>query len=152
MQRPSREPSLGDCLEIEKRCLGLNLRRADRLVSQVYDAALRKVGLKNTQFGLLVCIRAMQPVPLSRLAQRMDLDRTTLTRNLAPLEDRGLVSTSQGSDKRERILSLTAGGAADLSDAYPLWKAAQAKIEERMGEHAAVSLIAGLRTLSATVA
>lgn len=146
------ELSLADCLEVEGRCVGLNLRRTDRLVSQVFDAALRPVGLKGTQFGLLVAIRAMQPVPLSRLAERIGLDRTTLTRNLALLERAGLVSTSRGSDQRERILDLTAHGTSVLGGAYPIWKATQARIEERMGARAALSLIADLKKLSAAAA
>jgi DNA-binding MarR family transcriptional regulator len=141
--------SLSDCLDVERSCVGLNLRRADRAISQEFDSALRSYGLKNTQFGLLVAVHAMQPAPLSRVAHRLEMDRTTLTRNLAPLERSGLVETARGKDQRERLISLTEKGSATLHTAYPIWKETNKRIRRRMGEQAVAKLIDGLRKIGA---
>src|SRR5271154_2301135 len=125
MDRPQNKLSLSDCVGIEKSCLALNLRRAERVVSQIYDNALRPIGLKSTQFSLLVTIRAMQPAILSRIADHIDMDRTTLTRNLDVLLASGLVSTTRGEDLRERVVSITDSGDAALVAALPIWNATQ---------------------------
>src|SRR5437660_42669 len=77
--------------EIERDCLCLQVRKTARMVTQWYDACLQPSGLRSTQFNLLVAIGLAQTVPLTRLAEIMVLDRTTLARNLKPLESQGLV-------------------------------------------------------------
>src|SRR5271155_1380911 len=103
MERTHAKLSLSACLGIEQSCLALNLRRAERIISQVYDKALRPAGIKCTQFSLLVTIRAMQPATLSRIADHIDMDRTTLTRNLDVLAASGLATTIRGDDLRQRV-------------------------------------------------
>ena len=116
-----------------RECICANLRRATRAVTKLYDEALKPTGLKITQFNLLSSLMAMGSATLSELAADMLVDRTTLTRNLEILEARGLVVTEEGSDRRERQLSLSEKGFAALGGAYPLWQAAQARATELAG-------------------
>ena len=123
------------------------LRQATRALTQRYDAAFAAAGIRSTQFNLLV---AMAPsVPLSRLAKAVVMDRTTLTRNLAPLVGRGLVAESGAEDKRIRSYALTARGQQLLARALPDWQAAQARILSVLAEEDAKKLRRILRTVVA---
>jgi DNA-binding MarR family transcriptional regulator len=108
--------------------MGMHIRRASRIITQVYDAALRPVDLVLSQFTLLVCINLMVSVPITRLAQELHTDQTTLTRNLKLLEQRGLVAIAPGEDRRVKLVSLTVDGQAILAQALPLWEQAQAQV------------------------
>jgi DNA-binding MarR family transcriptional regulator len=109
-------------------CVCFNLRKAVRAVTQFYDAMLEPTGLRTTQLTVLVALALAQRVPLSRIAERLVMDRTTLTRNLRPLERRRLVRIERGPDRRERFMSLTGAGRAAMERALPLWQAAQSRI------------------------
>ncbi len=78
-------------------------------------------------------LRARGPVTVSQLADAMAMDRTTLTRNLKPLERAGLMSAARGRDRRSRTLSLSDEGARQLSAARPLWQRAQDEVNARLG-------------------
>lgn len=107
-------------------CLCLNTQRAARAVARHYDAALRPTRLTSGQFAILSALNQADPVSIGTLAEGLGLERTTLTRNLAPLENAGLVrSAVADGDKRIRGLSLTTSGRARLTQAMPLWRAAQ---------------------------
>ena len=79
-------------------CICVNLRRASRAISQLYDEAMAASGLKVTQFSLLRAVERNEPVAITVLADDMELDRTTLARNLAPLERDRLLKRSAGRD------------------------------------------------------
>ncbi len=113
-----------------RECACGSLRRAARVVTKLYDDALKPTGLRATQFGLLSNLMALGSSTLTQLADAMVLDHTTLTRNLDVLEARGLVVTEGGEDRRERQLRLSEKGIASLTEAYPLWQAAQARAME----------------------
>ena len=115
-------------------CVCFSLRKSARAVTQLYDAALEPIGLRATQFSLLAVLRAGGPLTVSKLAEAMVMDRTTLTRNIAPVEKRGLVKTAPGRrDKRTKEVSLTAKGRRRLSRADPLWTAVQTHMRKAMG-------------------
>jgi DNA-binding MarR family transcriptional regulator len=122
------------CRRISDACACFNLRKAARAVTQLYDQALRPTGLRSTQFTLLIAIRAHGPVPMTRLADEVIVDRTTMTRNLAILEKEGLVSIRHGDDQRVREVSLTARGRHALAGAHPYWKKAQQMLSRRFGK------------------
>ncbi len=118
----------------EAECFCLGLQRAARVVARRYDQAFRPLGLTSHQFSLLAALLRDRPVPLTALAGTLGLDRTTLTRNLAPLEARRLVRTvADPHDKRIRGLALTKAGRAMVAEAIPLWRAAQADSVARSG-------------------
>lgn len=126
-------PTLADLAEVPGTCTGFNLRRADRIVTQLYDEMLRPAGIKPTQFTLLTAIRLAGPVAINDLAAGLVMDRTTLTRNLKPLQKDGLVAVHPGMDRRVREVVLTGEGRRTLERAFPLWKKAQELIAERLG-------------------
>jgi DNA-binding MarR family transcriptional regulator len=152
VERRQTQLSPSDCLGIERSCLALNLRRAERIIGRIYDTALKPAGIKCTQFSLLVAIRAMQPATLSRIADHLDMDRTTLTRNLDVLVGAGLAAAGRGDDLRERVVTITGQGDAALAAALPLWNTAQDRLTSRAGKRSIASLIEGLREVTAQAA
>jgi DNA-binding MarR family transcriptional regulator len=124
-------PGRPELAEVAANCACKNLRRTARAVTQLYDDALRPSGLRITQFTLLVGVAISEPVPITRLADALDLDRTTLARDLGPLTERGLVEVSAGDDRRTRVVRLTRQGRDAIARAYPLWRQAQARLVEQ---------------------
>jgi len=115
-------------------CTSLNLRKAARTVTQFYDDALRGSGLKSTQFSLLAAASLAGTAPISRLAEEMAMDRTTLTRNLKPLEAEGLLQIVAGADRRGRNVTVTPEGDALLQKAAPMWRDAQTRMIDKLGD------------------
>lgn len=132
-------------------CLCNHLRKADRVIRQIYDEALRPHGLKATQFTLLNAIGLREPINQKVLSEKMVIDRTTLTRNLASLERQGLVQFQPGSDRRVKEISLTPKGHQRLAEAYPHWKEAQTKTEELLGTDQVHKLLAELNDIISKV-
>lgn len=129
-------------------CLSLLVRRASRAVAQLYDEALNPARLTNGQFTMLAQIVLRQPVTVAALAQALDMDRTTLTRNLRHLSERGAISeTVPPGDRRKRMLDLTSEGEALLVDALPRWTAAQTHMELRLGHSDWTAALRQLRSL-----
>ena len=120
-----------ELVEVADGCACKHLRRSARAVTRLYDETLRPSGLRITQFTLLVAVAIGEPVPITRLADALGLDRTTLGRDLKPLTDRGLVAIRAGDDRRTRVVRLTGQGRDALGRAYPLWQSAQARIVEQ---------------------
>ena len=114
-------------------CACANLRKASRAVTQVYDADLRPTGLKATQFTVLATLATVGEIPLTRLADAMVMDRTTLTRNLKPLVARGLVRIAPDGDRRVRRINLTRSGTVAFDQALPYWRKAQARLVDGLG-------------------
>jgi DNA-binding MarR family transcriptional regulator len=107
-------------------CFANRLRRAARAISRHYDAALRPVGLKVSQLSVLVAAQTgAGRLTIVDLAERLGMDRSTLSRNLDPLERRGLVRLGPEERHRARRVALTEAGAALIEAAYPLWQRAQ---------------------------
>ena len=122
-------------------CACVRARRATRVLTAMYDAALRPVGLKITQFSELRNVQRLQPVSISALAKEMALDRSTLGRNLLVLQRRALVQLSGAEDLRERSVQLTPKGSALLRKAIPCWEAAQRKLNAKLGAADAQTLL-----------
>jgi DNA-binding MarR family transcriptional regulator len=124
------------CRRVAETCAATRIRQAARAVSQHYDAVMRRAGLVRTQFTVLVASALAGPegVPMSALARVLVLDRTSLTRTLAPLERAGLVRTARGrADSRLRLVRLTPAGSRRLARALDLWEEAQASFQARAG-------------------
>jgi len=116
-------------------CVGFRLRKLTRRVSQVYDQMLAPLDLTGTQFSLLSNLASHPDLSIGELADRLMMDPTTLTRTLRPLERRKLVGVvASRDDRRRRGVALTAAGQALFREAVPLWRKAQARIAEVMGE------------------
>lgn len=127
-------------------CTCFKLRRLTRRVTQHYDRELAPAGLRVTQFSLLSALAARGEVPMSELADMLDLDRTTLTRNVAPLEARGYLEIVAGRDARSRAAQITAAGRAARENALPHWRRAQTALTDLLGASRVASLHALLDT------
>lgn len=114
-------------------CTNLKLRQLDRIVTRHYDAYLSATGVKNTQYALLSYVAALGPIRPSDLAQRMDLDASTLTRNLQPLIAQGWLKLGPGEDARSRLIEATKEGRVKHSEAKREWKRAQLALNARLG-------------------
>jgi DNA-binding MarR family transcriptional regulator len=109
-------------------CVCFNTRKTARLLGQMYDRALEPSGLKNTQFTALAVAERSGPISITDLSRAMDVERTTLTRNLQLLERDGLVKLGAGVDGRSKTIMVTARGRSSLKKASPLWEAAQEQV------------------------
>ena len=109
-----------------RECRCFAARREARRITQAFDAALKPSGLRATQFTLLTVLVLAGPMTIGRLAEKLATDRTTLTRNLALLEKRGLVTTSAGGDRRATIVAIAPAGLRAARAALPLWRRGQA--------------------------
>lgn len=129
-----------DRLHVPIPCACFNVRKASRAISHMYDVALQPVGLRGTQYSLLVAISYVGHEGISTLSDVLYTDRTTLSRNLRPLMGRGWVEAVQNTDARKRAVQLTDEGRAILDAAIPLWEAAQRRFVEGLGEESIESL------------
>jgi DNA-binding MarR family transcriptional regulator len=110
---------------IGRDCLCLRIQRASRTIGRRFDEALRPVGLNNWQFTLLEMLNRPSPLTVNGLAEELGMDRTTTTKNLRPLQRRGLLEIRQDEkDARVRRIVLTASGHGALAEARQHWQAA----------------------------
>ena len=114
-------------------CVCNKTRKAARVVTRLYDEALRPARLRATQFALLVALGDDGAMSIAALAKLMAMDRSTLTRNLRPLEAGGLVARGDEGWRRSRSVEITAKGRARLRQGLPLWEAAQSEVLRRLG-------------------
>jgi DNA-binding MarR family transcriptional regulator len=114
-------------------CACHKARIAARAVTRAYDEALRPVGLRSTQFTVLVAASVANGIPLNQLATILGLERTTLTRSLDAIEKEGLIRV-ESVDGRTRKVVLTQRGQDRLALALPLWNQAQQNLRRRLGE------------------
>lgn len=126
-------------------CTNMHLRQATRLVSQAFEAALQAGDIKATQFTLLVTVREMGTAPLTKLAEVMVMDRTTLTRNLKPLVTKGYIQIGTSQDLRVREIQLTAKGRQVVEQTLPQWQQIQQKVVARIGQQRWLQLIEDLQ-------
>jgi DNA-binding MarR family transcriptional regulator len=120
-----------DLEAIGKSCFALHARMTARLLSRVYDAAMRPADLRLAQFGLLGAIAHGSATSETALAERLGLERTTLVRNLKLLTEKGWIEPMPGDGRGVRH-RLTKTGRKKFESAIPLWEAAQRQIEERL--------------------
>ena len=116
----------------DARCTCAALRRTTRLVTNLYDDALRPLGLKLTQYALLRNVRDAGSPSITALADMMMMDRTTLTRNLTPLRKSGWIAVSN-SDGRTRAITLTPEGKAVMTKAAPIWRQTEDRVRDLIG-------------------
>jgi DNA-binding MarR family transcriptional regulator len=114
-------------------CVCTSLRMATRSVSRLYDRALSHAGLRVTGYSILSRLAAEGPLSVGDLAGRLAMDRTTCTREVAPLVRSGLVEAVAGADRRRRMLRLTRAGEQKCAEAYPAWERVQREIAAEFG-------------------
>ncbi len=145
MKRQNSKIDLNNCPD----CVNFNLRKAMRAVSQYYDKILAPTNLRCTQFTILTILSRLGVLSITELAEHLVMDRTTLTRNLKPLEKEGhLTILPDTADKRSRRIVLTNTGKAAQEMAMPYWQQAQSEMVGFMGEEDTKQLIRLLQRLS----
>ena len=131
------------CAQVAQTCAASHLRRTSRVVSQLFDEKMRSTGLRGTQFTLLVATCLAGPVSVTILADRIVMDRTTLSRNLKPLISKGLIDLTTGADRRKRVIELTVEGERMVRQGLPLWQQAQVQMVDGLGQGRFETLLEG---------
>jgi DNA-binding MarR family transcriptional regulator len=131
-------------------CACLNLRKAAKTLTAQYNEILAPSGILITQLPILAALEQLGAVPLSQLSSTLEMDRTTLSRNLGPLQREGLVSEIGGPDKRTRVLAISDRGRTALKTAVPLWMGAQQAVKKQMGDQSVSHLLEALKEVSGT--
>ena len=120
--------------EFVEDCACHKVRMAAPAVTRAYDEALRPVGLRATQLAVLVAMSKHDAMSINALAEFIGMYRTTLTRNLRPLEREGLISRGVEGWRRSRALEITKKGRSQLREALPLWIRAQGVLKRKLGD------------------
>jgi DNA-binding MarR family transcriptional regulator len=135
------QPNLSDC-----NCLAV--RQAARYVTQLYDRYLAASGLRTSQYGILAKLKRLGPMTINELAAELVIDRTTLGRNIRPLERDGLITITPGrTDRRVKELRLTGAGDERFNETREAWLAAQRSFETGFGPERSAELRGLLRVL-----
>ena len=115
-------------------CACTALRKASRAVSRHYEACLSPTGTTATQFSILRCLQREGPLPQSRIADMLVMERTSLYRAIAPLEREGLVELRiDPGDARAKLARLTRKGAVRIAKILPHWRRAQRSFLDAVG-------------------
>jgi DNA-binding MarR family transcriptional regulator len=132
-------------------CNCLAVRQAARHVTQFYDQMLAPSGLRTTQYSILARLNRKGPMTINALAGELVMDRTTLGRNILPLQRDGLIAVGKAvADRRSKELHLTRSGAARFRAAFQAWTAAQSQFEAAFGAERAKALRALMHEVTQT--
>jgi len=121
-------------------CTNLKLRQLMRRVAQRYDAEVGHAGLKGTQYSLLSYVVKLGPIRPVDLAQAMNVDASTLSRNLRPLIAAGWITQEAGADARSRVVQATDAGRAKRAEAQRRWRVAQESLNAALGPQRVIAL------------
>jgi DNA-binding MarR family transcriptional regulator len=119
--------------EMARTCACFNFRKASRSVTQLFDQILAPSGLRSTQLVILITGQLLGPSSIARLARELVMDRSTLTRNLKPLMNMGLMRFSHNEGGKQKSVELTVDGQAALLKTAPYWEQAQSHLVNRFG-------------------
>ena len=134
---------------ISSECYCFSLKKAARAVARRYDDALRPYDLNNGQFSMLTTVAGFQEISIQKLGNFLEMDRTTATAALKPLQRRGLVAIEHSTeDSRIRIVSITEDGKSLLASAMPAWSMVQKKISSELSPEHGLELRKQLNLLS----
>jgi DNA-binding MarR family transcriptional regulator len=142
-------PPFATTLLVRDSCLCLHVQRAARALARRFDDALRPLGLTNGQFSLMMSLNRPEPPGMAAVASLLTMDQTTLTAALKPLQRQGLIKvTADPTDRRCRLMTLTAKGRTLLVRALPVWQSTHAEIEALLRNGDSDRLRSNLRALS----
>lgn len=115
-------------------CHCITLRRASNAITEYYDMAFKAVGLTTSQYSLLKNLERLEAASTSELAEQVNLDRSTLVRNLKPLLEKGLIIDLAKENARNHQFQVSEKGQTLLKAANPIWQKAQDEIKAYLGE------------------
>jgi DNA-binding MarR family transcriptional regulator len=122
-------------------CMCGSFRRTSRALTQLYEEALRPLGLRATQLTILQVLSLAGEVSQGQLGEMLAMDSTSLTRTLAIMVRQGWIAERRGEDRRERWLRLSSAGEAKLSRALPVWEKVQSRLRRQLGAQAWKNLL-----------
>jgi DNA-binding MarR family transcriptional regulator len=132
-------------------CLNFNLKKAARETGIIYDRIFQPLGIKSTQFSILVGVAFFTESSMKELSEMLGLDRTTLTKNLKPLLRDGYLRITQGEDRRRQLVSLTKKGENLLAEAIPLRNKMHEILVSKLGKKDYHTLISSLHHFDKTI-
>jgi DNA-binding MarR family transcriptional regulator len=118
-----------------------NFRRTSRALTQLYEEAIRPLGLRATQLTILQVLSRAGEVSQGQLGEMLAMDSTSLTRTLAIMRRQGWITERRGEDRRERWLRMSKGGEAQLRRVLPVWEKVQRRLRGQLGEQAWSNLL-----------
>jgi len=121
-------------------CLASRVRQLSRIVTRVYDDAMRPLGITVSQFTLLTQLGQQDGITAVEIGYTLDIEKSTLSRNLKRLLALGLIEMEPPAGRRGRGLHLTPKGQIMIKEAYPVWKEAQARTSMLMGTNCRTTL------------
>ena len=136
---------------LRQNCVCFNLRRVARVVTQSFDAEMRRHGIRSTQGSVLVALHGAGTSSMAELSEILGMERTTLLRNLRPLQRDGLVTVEGGGHGGRVVLSLTAKGRKQIEKLAPAWESAQRSAVEVLGAKRWSTLLAELDTVTSAL-
>ena len=133
-------------LSAMENCVCFNLRRVTRIVTQFFDAEMRRHGIRPTQGTILLALNARESWSMAELSDRLGMDRTTLVRNLRPLQRDGWAK-ALGGERGDRVeVSITAKGQRKIKESLPAWRSAQSGAVKTLGEKRWSAILSDLET------
>jgi DNA-binding MarR family transcriptional regulator len=131
---------------LSENCVCFNLRWVTRAMTQFFDAELRRHGIRPSQGTILLSLKAKESWSMAELSEWLGMERTTLVRNLRPLQRDGLVNAEGGGRGGRLELTITAKGREKIAAALPAWRSAQRAAVKTLGEQRWSAILADLET------
>ena len=125
---------------IASECLAVRIRLLNRTVTNIFDEALRPLGAKVSQLNVLMVVAKRGPISPGDVARRLNMEKSTVSRNIDRMRTRGWLEVSQGDSGRKQVLELAAPGRKLIEKSLPFWKKAQAQTEAMLGKQGARSI------------
>ena len=135
--------------KVERECVGFRVRKLNRIVTAIYDGALASAGLKTSQFTVLVAVSNRENVRPSELTKLLQMDESTLSRNVERMCARGWLRLERDEDRRSHLIEVTNKGQALIRKCLPAWQQAQEEVSRRLGADSVAALRSALRKLHA---
>ena len=132
-------------------CLNFQLRRTSRSLARYYDDALRRHGLRITQFNILAVLAQTGPIAITALADFVGLERSALARNLKPIARQKLIAITPGNDRRTRTVKLAPAGKRKLEQTIQPWHEAQTKLVKKIGRDEVSTLLRAVAKVDETL-
>jgi DNA-binding MarR family transcriptional regulator len=133
-RKPAESANIADIAEMTAgSCVATRVRQLSRIVTRVYDDAMRPLGITASQYTLLAQLAARDAITAVEIGHELDIEKSTLSRNLKRLLALGHINMDPPAGRRGRGLHLTGKGQTVLKDAFPIWQDAQKRTVSAMG-------------------
>jgi DNA-binding MarR family transcriptional regulator len=129
-----------DTRRIGRECIGFRVRMLNRMITSIYDDALAEVGLKTSQFNLLVSVSNREPARPAELAKILEMDESTLSRNVERMCAKGWLILKPEQDRRSHLIRVTDSGRELIRKGFPAWEKAQDEVGHRLGADSLTAL------------